>query len=130
MSGIAVSTTINGDDIEFLCQSEETHRIAQGLKCNVRPIANPSAGKTLTGKTVAEIIDEVRGNHPDLSDCEAFAVIGVDAARWLPWKLRRQALMIVLQIGAGKKSVLIRKGIIEARYIRAEIQWIRSGPGE
>ncbi len=24
MSGIAVSTTINGDDVEFLCQSEET----------------------------------------------------------------------------------------------------------
>jgi hypothetical protein len=24
MSGIAVSTTINGDDVEFLCQFEET----------------------------------------------------------------------------------------------------------
>jgi hypothetical protein len=24
MSGIAVSTTINGDDLEFLCQFEET----------------------------------------------------------------------------------------------------------
>src|SRR5579863_366026 len=80
--------------------------VVEAAKSVIRLTIQTGFTDTLPDKRVSEVVDQVVANNVGVADGDSFAVVGLEDVRGQTRKLRRQRLMIVLQIAAQEQRMV------------------------